>query len=52
MSACETCWNDAYTRARMRGGTQVDNYYALLAERAADHDAQTTETRCGGEETL
>ena len=37
MSACETCWGDAYARARMLGGSQVEHYYALLAERADDH---------------
>lgn len=36
MAACETCWNDAYARSRLFGGTQVENYYALLRERDDD----------------
>lgn len=38
MTACETCWGDAYARSRMLGGSQVEHYYALLAERAEDHE--------------
>jgi hypothetical protein len=37
MAACETCWGDAYARARMLGGSRVDHYRALLIERAEDH---------------
>lgn len=43
MTACETCWGDAYTRARMLGGTQVEHYHTLLTERADDHDEETTD---------
>jgi hypothetical protein len=32
MSACEQCWNAAYTKSRMLGGTQVEWYYRLLEE--------------------
>jgi hypothetical protein len=49
MSACETCWGDAYARSRMLGGSQVEHYQALLKERSDDHaewdalrDAPTT----------
>lgn len=34
MSACETCWADAYVEARLKGGSQVDHYHRLLRERA------------------
>ena len=33
MSACEKCWSDAYVRAQLEGGTQVEHYKDLLAER-------------------
>jgi hypothetical protein len=36
MVACETCWNDAYRRSRMFGGTQVEHYENLLWERSKD----------------
>jgi hypothetical protein len=39
MTACETCWGDAYARARMLGGSQVDHYRALLA--AIEHRTTT-----------
>lgn len=32
MSACEPCWNRAYTQARIRGTSQVDEYRKLVAE--------------------
>ena len=35
MPACEKCWSDAYLRARLRGGSQVDHYHVLLREREA-----------------
>jgi hypothetical protein len=38
MSACETCWADAYIRARALGGSQVEHYERLLSERADDPD--------------
>lgn len=37
MSACEECWANAYAKARMLGGTQVDWYYRLLEENL-DHE--------------
>lgn len=30
MTACESCWNEAYRQSRLRGGSQVDHYLALL----------------------
>jgi hypothetical protein len=33
MAACEKCWGDAFTAAVHRGGSQVDRYRELLAER-------------------
>lgn len=33
MSACEKCWGEAYARSRMLGGSQVDHYHRLLADR-------------------
>jgi hypothetical protein len=33
MAMCETCWADAYLRARLLGGSQVDHYHRLLDER-------------------
>jgi hypothetical protein len=47
MTVCETCWGDAYARARMLGGSQVEHYLALLDERAGAHPT-TTEPE-GGE---
>lgn len=41
MTACETCWGYAYARARMLGGSQVEHYHALLAERDDDHQPET-----------
>lgn len=38
MAACEDCWGDAYARARMFGGSQVEHYHELLVERAEDHE--------------
>lgn len=32
MTACEECWSAAYTRSRMFGGSQADQYEALIAE--------------------
>jgi hypothetical protein len=34
MSACEKCWADAADRVMRLGGSQVDRYRELLAERA------------------
>lgn len=33
MSACEKCWNDAFVISRTLGGSQVDEYRKLLAQR-------------------
>ena len=38
MSACETCWSDAYLAARERGTLQVDEYYRLLEANPDGHD--------------
>lgn len=38
MSACETCWADAFIRSRALGGSQVEHYERLLVERADDPD--------------
>lgn len=31
MSACEICWERAYTDARFRGGTQAERYRERIA---------------------
>ena len=36
MPMCEKCWGDAYTRMRLRGGSQDEHYRELLKEREAD----------------
>lgn len=33
MSACEKCWEDAYSRARITGISQAECYKKLLEER-------------------
>ena len=33
MAACEECWADAVLASRTLGGSQVDHYQRLLAER-------------------
>lgn len=33
MSACETCWTDAYLQSRLSGDSHVAHYHRLLAER-------------------
>jgi hypothetical protein len=52
MTACETCWGDAYARARMLGGAQVEHYHALLTERDGDglHETRPTTTEPEGSE--
>ena len=30
---CEKCWDDAYQRAHLRGGTRADHYWTLILER-------------------
>lgn len=36
---CEQCWNDAYFNARLKGTSQVEEYYKLLAERDCNETA-------------
>lgn len=52
MSACETCWTEANWRSRLRGGTTVEHYQALIAEHpdgcptaVADPTDESTEGR-------
>ena len=45
MSACETCWNEAWRQAQMLGGTQVEHYQRLIAE--MDHHEQREEPTDG-----
>jgi hypothetical protein len=33
MTACERCWNDAFTAAAHRGTAQADEYAELVAAR-------------------
>lgn len=32
MTACEKCWNDAYTEALLNGTLQYDEYQRLLEQ--------------------
>lgn len=32
MSACERCWDEAFVRSRILGGSQADWYIRLLME--------------------
>lgn len=38
MSACEECWNSAYTIARLTGRHQVEVYRELIAASPKSHD--------------
>ena len=41
MSACETCWDEAFRRSRMLGGSQVDHYQRLMQGRFETHPQPT-----------
>ena len=36
MSACESCWGEAYIRSLYTGKSQVDLYYEVMREREKD----------------
>ena len=47
MSTCEKCWRDAAMRVATMGGSQVDRYRELFAERT---DTPCTAAEQDGEE--
>lgn len=48
MSACETCWADAYFTARVRGTSHVEEYQRLIADHTAGNITDPSDRRWTG----